>query len=49
MRMCDARVLDSEKALPQVLQAWGRSPECMRMCLVMSLFVVKALPQVVQA
>ena len=34
MRMCVAWLLDREKAWPQVVQAKGRSPECVRVCVV---------------
>ena len=44
---CLARSPERAKALPQVVQGYGRSPEWVRMCLVRWLELEKALPHVV--
>lgn len=45
--MCVLRVLDWEKAFPQMTQTYGRSPEWTLMCLRRIVLTVKPRPQTV--
>ena len=49
MRTCLVRSLDVEKAWLQMVQAWGRSPECVRSCTVNLLGERQALPHSVHS